>query len=164
MVKTCKNTNKKTYTGKENTPLGRGYHAEGEKINKKMKGKDGHMYKVIKIKNGKRWLKINKLKSPTKKTKRGDMDPEAIKILQNNLDSSKDTCEYINKSIGSRDYTLRKEHLEEMRTLVDKKFKLCDPENKSQLVERLSSQFDNTKAADFAIDKLINAVKPKQNY
>lgn len=53
----CKNIKSKKYTGQENTPLGLGYHASGEKIEKKMEGKNGHMYKVIKTKNGKRWHK-----------------------------------------------------------------------------------------------------------
>jgi hypothetical protein len=96
MGKECKNHKKKTYTGKENTPLGRGYHAEGEKIDKKMKGKNGHMYKVIKTKSGKRWLKIiKKLSSPKKRTSRGGMmfpDPENLPLekLDAGLDSLKE--------------------------------------------------------------------------
>lgn len=61
----CKNYKTKVYNGKENTPLGKGYYAEGEKVNKVMKGKDGNMYKVIKIKNGKKIKNI-------KRSKRGE--------------------------------------------------------------------------------------------
>jgi len=42
------------YTGKENTPQGRGYCARYEKEGKKMMGKDGKMYRS----NGKKWIKI----------------------------------------------------------------------------------------------------------
>lgn len=79
MVKVCKNDKKKTYKGDENTPLGKGYHADGEKIDKKMKGKDGHMYKVIKTKNGKRWQKIKKEKKMSpKRTKKGAIEKEIV--------------------------------------------------------------------------------------
>jgi hypothetical protein len=68
----CKNHKTKNYKGGENTPLGKGYHAEGEKVDKKMKGKDGNMYKVVKIKGEKkRWQKVKVLK----RTKRGDPSP-----------------------------------------------------------------------------------------
>jgi len=74
-VKICKNYKNKTYTGKENTPLGRGYHAEGEKVKSTMKGKNGSMYEVVKTKKGKRWQKINKkrMTSP-RRTKRGGLE------------------------------------------------------------------------------------------
>ena len=104
MVKVCKNYKSKTYTGKENTPLGKGYHAEGEKINKIMKGKDGNMYKVIKTKSGKRWLKVNirperfvgtmkgikiiKNKSSPRRTKRGfggDLNPDFMSTRYNDM-------------------------------------------------------------------------------
>ena len=42
----CKNTSKKYYTGKENTPLGKGFSASVEKVGKRMKGLDGNMYVV----------------------------------------------------------------------------------------------------------------------
>jgi hypothetical protein len=80
MKQNCKNSKNKTYTGKENTPLGMGYHAEGEKLDKKMKGKNGHMYKVNKIKSGKRWFKIKALSSPIKRTSRGDL-PKVGRIV-----------------------------------------------------------------------------------
>lgn len=61
----CKNTDKKRYTGNENTPLGKGYSASVEELGKRMKGTDGNMYKVVKTKGGKRWMKItSKVKSP----------------------------------------------------------------------------------------------------
>ena len=82
--KVCKNHKTKTYTGKENTPLGKGYHAEGEKVKKTMKGKDGSMYEVIKTKNGKRWKKLTKgnMKSP-RRNKRGAFDtPEFFDTMR----------------------------------------------------------------------------------
>lgn len=51
----CKNSPDVYYTGKENTPLGRGYSSRGEKEGQKRKGKNGEMYQ---IKNG-RWSKIS---------------------------------------------------------------------------------------------------------
>lgn len=63
-MKDCKNIKGKKYSGEENTPLGRGYHAKGEKIGTHMKGKDGNKYKVVKFKGGKRWQKVKKIKSP----------------------------------------------------------------------------------------------------
>ena len=56
----CKNTDEKRYTGKENTPLGKGYSASVEKLGKRMKGADGNMYEVIRIKGGKRWKCVTK--------------------------------------------------------------------------------------------------------
>jgi len=53
-----KNIKDKNYTGKENTPLGLGYSAMGEKVDKRMAGRDGNMYIVKKYKNGKRWTKV----------------------------------------------------------------------------------------------------------
>lgn len=53
----CKNVKKGEkcyYTGKENTPRGRGYSAKYEKEGKKMKGRDGEMYVV----KGERWVKV----------------------------------------------------------------------------------------------------------
>jgi hypothetical protein len=68
-----------------------------------MKGKNGHMYKVINTKSGKRWLKIIKpFSSPIKRTSRGGMsfpDPEdlsiekikdALKTLERDIDNEKD--------------------------------------------------------------------------
>ena len=40
-MKKCKNYPNISYTGKENTPKGRGYCAKGEKVGTKKKGKDG---------------------------------------------------------------------------------------------------------------------------
>lgn len=54
----CKNCEGKYYTGKENTPLGKGYSASVEKVGKRMKGRDGNMYEVVKSGKGKRWLKV----------------------------------------------------------------------------------------------------------
>ena len=51
----CKNTDRKQYTGNENTPLGKGFSASVEKVGTRKKGKDGKMYVVKKVKNGKRW-------------------------------------------------------------------------------------------------------------
>ena len=67
VTKNCKNIKTKKYTGKENSPLGRGYHAMGEKIGKMMRGKNNSMYIVIKTKNGKRWQKLKNNKKNTTK-------------------------------------------------------------------------------------------------
>ena len=43
------------YTGKENTPRGRGFAAKYEEEGKRMKGTDGRMYVVSKTRSGLRW-------------------------------------------------------------------------------------------------------------
>lgn len=53
---TCKNKEDKYYTGRENTPLGRGYYASGEKKGQIRVGRDGKKYKAG---NG-RWVLIEK--------------------------------------------------------------------------------------------------------
>ena len=50
----CHNCDK-TYNGRENTPLGKGYHAEGQETGDEMFGKNRKKYVVIETKNGKRW-------------------------------------------------------------------------------------------------------------
>lgn len=70
----CKNCDEKYYTGKENTPLGRGYSAAVEKVGTKMKGRDGKMYVVKKYKNGKRWTS----------SKIRHTSPRANAVLNNN--------------------------------------------------------------------------------
>lgn len=57
----CKNNPKKSYKGTEPSPKGLGYCASSEKIGEKKKGKDGNMWQVKKISNGKRWIKLNKI-------------------------------------------------------------------------------------------------------
>ena len=94
----CKNVKSKTFTGKENTPLGRGYHASGEKVNTVMKGKDGKKYKVVKTKTSKRWQKVNgRMKSPGRSARGAGMstgldlsylgfeNPLSRRLLENGL-------------------------------------------------------------------------------
>lgn len=66
----CKNCEGKYYTGKENTPLGRGFSASAEKIGKRMKGKDGKMYEVVKSGKGKRWARVTSTKKTDPSSKR----------------------------------------------------------------------------------------------
>ena len=85
MTKECKNTKRKTYTGRENTPLGRGYHASAEKIGSVMQGRDRKKYKVIKTKSGKRWQAINKKisQSPRKiKSPRGNLFEQEYYVVR----------------------------------------------------------------------------------
>ena len=63
----CKNCDGKYYTGKENTPLGRGYSAAVEKVGTKMRGRDGKTYVVKKYSNGKRWVHVSSQGSPKPK-------------------------------------------------------------------------------------------------
>jgi len=60
---TCTNNPSKTYSGNEKSPLGLGYHASSEPINKMMIGKDGDLYIIKKNKTNddKRWIKIHEL-------------------------------------------------------------------------------------------------------
>ena len=50
------------YTGKENTPRGKGYSAKYEKEGKKMRGRDGEMYVV----KNERWAKVGSKKGNPK--------------------------------------------------------------------------------------------------
>ena len=68
----CKNHPSKRYTGKENTPLGRGYSASVEEVGSRRKGRDGKMYTVVHTKNGRRWRKLASSKRKT--SPRGDDD------------------------------------------------------------------------------------------
>lgn len=61
----CKNSDEKYYTGKENTPLGRGFSASGEKVGTRMRGRDGKTYVVQKYSNGKRWVAVSSSKRKT---------------------------------------------------------------------------------------------------
>lgn len=66
----CKNNNSKIYDGNEPSPKGLGYCASSENVGKKMKGKDGNIWKVKKISTGiRRWVK-EKSKNNTKKRSR----------------------------------------------------------------------------------------------
>ena len=79
----CHNSNR-NYTGKENTPLGKGYHAEGEKLGSEMTGKDKKKYVVVNTKSGKRWQlkKTSQRKtSPRRKTSPQGLDEPSRKKL-----------------------------------------------------------------------------------
>lgn len=66
----CKNFDTGTYKGTEPSPKGLGYCAKGEKINKKMKGKDGNMWIINETKTGvRRWVKFTKKSETPKKSK-----------------------------------------------------------------------------------------------
>ena len=58
VCKNCSPEKKCYYTGKENTPRGRGYAARYEKEGKRMKGTDGKMYCV----KGDRWVLVKSKK------------------------------------------------------------------------------------------------------
>jgi hypothetical protein len=53
----CKNDPKRTYTGSEPSPKGRGYCAHAEKVGQKRKGGDGEMWEVKLYGKTKRWVK-----------------------------------------------------------------------------------------------------------
>lgn len=92
----AKITRKKTYSGKENTPLGKGYSASGEKVGKRMKGRDGKMYVVNEYKNGKRWARVvstsskrhtsPRIKFADLKTNYAAAHPEPWRIPENDID------------------------------------------------------------------------------
>ncbi len=63
----CKNNKtrkvKRSYKGTEPSPKGLGFCAHNENLNKRMKGKDGHFWKVQRTLYGtRRWVKISKTK------------------------------------------------------------------------------------------------------
>lgn len=68
----CKNCEGKYYKGNEPSPKGRGYCASAEPVDTKKKGLDGKMWVVKSVKNGKRWVRSNRISSP-----RGD-NPYAV--------------------------------------------------------------------------------------
>lgn len=55
----CINNSNKQFTGNEKSPLGLGYTAISEPVNKIMIGKDQNFYIVKEFSNGKKWSKIN---------------------------------------------------------------------------------------------------------
>lgn len=59
IYKVCKNCKNKKYNGKEKTPLGLGYHANGFEEGKRKKGRNGLWYIV----KNKRWQKYTSLGS-----------------------------------------------------------------------------------------------------
>lgn len=175
----CKNHKTKTYTGQEKTPLGKGFHAEGEKIDKKMKGKNGQMYKVIKTKIGKRWQKINNLSSP-KRTKRGmgefytpyvnrenlinkdkklveDSKNETGNFLKDQRQSSSDDCNFLTGNIGNPSQETPNENdIEVMRNFVDSLNIGCQYGNKEKLIRQLAIQYgDNVDGPKRSIQKLL---------
>lgn len=185
-IKVCKNHKNKTYKGDENTPLGKGYHAEGEKIDKKMKGKDGHMYKVIKTKSGKRWLKVNnkKLSSPKRRTKRGmgefynpylvrhsewnqdeqlsqESKQETGNFLKDERQSSPDDCSFLAYNLGNPSVEEPDPRdVEIMRNFVNSLNIGCSDENKEKLIRQLAIQYrDNVDGPRRSIDKLLSVSK-----
>lgn len=56
----CKNDPKRTYKGTEPSPKGNGWCAHAEKVGKKRKGTDGHMWTVIQTKTSKRWSRVSR--------------------------------------------------------------------------------------------------------
>lgn len=75
----CLNKRGKYYSGKENTPLGKGYSAAGEKIGTKMRGRNGNVYEVVKYRGGKRWQNVRNV-SPRENA------PELIRDINNLLE------------------------------------------------------------------------------
>ena len=65
----CKNDSSRSYKGTEPSPKGLGYCGHAEKVGKRMKGKDGKIWIVVKNKNGiKKWTKF-KRSSPSESAK-----------------------------------------------------------------------------------------------
>ena len=65
----CKNDSSRSYKGTEPSPKGLGYCGHAEKVGKRMKGKDGKIWIVVKNKNGiKKWTRF-KRSSPSESAK-----------------------------------------------------------------------------------------------
>lgn len=98
----CPESEKVYYTGEENTPLGRGISARFEKIGQKRKGKDGKMYIVVKVVNGKRWKLVkSEITSPGKNGKKRKTSPR--------LDL--DPTTFRNELANNEEYRLRKDEI-----------------------------------------------------
>ena len=70
------------YTGKENTPRGRGYCAMHEKEGKRMKGTDGRMYVVSKTRSGSRWNLAGSSSGKNKKTSPRMMNEDDFDFIE----------------------------------------------------------------------------------
>ncbi len=179
-MKECKNIKNKKYSGKENTPLGLGYHASGYEEGKKMKGKDKNYYKV---KNG-RWQKVLKsvkrntrgfggdyhssfnipLTEEEKEKRKLEKIRKESRILYNNnlkeeFKNSEDVCDYLAKKIGNYGKP-REKYNAIMEEFITKKLKLpCNKITKEKLIEHLTSQYDNADAPTKSIENLLEALK-----
>lgn len=170
-MKECKNIKNKKYSGKENTPLGLGYHASGYEEGKRMKGKDKNYYKV---KNG-RWQKV--LKSVKRNTRGIFDDPDVseadkIRYIKSKedfykknrliLDKTNDLCNYLIKALASNDYTPRGFLYKEMENVFDELNFNCSDKNKIELINRLTGQYSDSKSAKFGIRKILANVEIKK--
>jgi hypothetical protein len=73
----CKNDPKRTYTGAEPSPKGRGYCAHAEKVGQKRKGSDGETWEVKLYGKTKRWVKdVRKVEK--KVEKKGEKKSEKL--------------------------------------------------------------------------------------
>ena len=86
-VKECKNFTE-TYTGREKSPLGRGYHPLGQKIGDKRKGKDGKKYAVVLRKGKQSWRKVKEKKD--KKDKAHAFPPPSSEVPKKRVRTSRD--------------------------------------------------------------------------
>ncbi|MDA8032367.1 MAG: hypothetical protein MPK62_14825, partial [Alphaproteobacteria bacterium] len=92
-MKPCKNCKSKQYTGKENTPLGKGFHAEGEKIGTVKTGTDGSKYVVVKWGDTKRWKRVSSRKNTTLKSPRFELTSDESDYISRKRKS--DTWKYL---------------------------------------------------------------------
>jgi hypothetical protein len=171
-MKECKNIKNKNYSGKENTPLGLGYHASGYEDGKRMKGKDKNYYKV---KNG-RWQKV--LKSVKRNTRGfgGEFhssfnipltEEEEIKkesklvynnFLKEKYKNSEDVCDYLANNLGNKG---KPRHIydKEMEKLIQKLNLKCNIDTKEKLINQLTSQFTDGNAPKQSIENLFEALE-----
>lgn len=149
VTKNCKNIKTKKYTGKENSPLGRGYHAMGEKIGKKMMGTNNSMYIVIKTKNGKRWQKLKNNKKKT--TKYGIFESVNTNTCQNCHLCRGNLFDLIDKyGIDTEKNLNQQEEILSNKAICKhicneciKKLKTSDQKEKEKEQERINQSIDN---------------------
>ena len=172
----CKNNKNKKYTGKENTPLGKGFHASAYKDGKRMKGKDGNFYQV----KGNRWQRIKKERnkrgfggdwnvtfqqnynSMLAQQERDDLEysqdskSETENFLKDARSKSPDSCDFLANNIGNPGGAIE-DYIPKMRELVEELDLGCDSATKEKLINHLASQYDNKEAPRRAIQKLLDA-------
>ena len=92
----CKNNNSRYYTGDEPSPRGKGYCASSEKMGKRMTGKDGNLWEVVKTRDGtKRWKKVMSRGKKRKTSPRMDFYDDDLEDDNDDLEDDDDNLDDI---------------------------------------------------------------------
>lgn len=151
----CKNVKNKTFTGRENTPLGRGYHASGEKVNSIMKGKDGKKYKVVKTKSGKRWQKVNgRMKSPGRSARGAGMSSMSME------DDPRNDADFVNledREIIQSEILSERKFIRDLEDQINNILSQHGRDNKKEVIESLKNEIKKTEKKIKELEDKINS-------